>query len=109
MAYSATAFETQGYYSQIRLVDRKTENDRILAISNCFATPITWSSSGRSIGYLSGCSRQDFATEMWVVNVNHPVPIRQLTRLSLMSLQNFPNEKAHCFSCGMKVRSNQTR
>ena len=22
-------------------------------------------------------------------------------------LQNFPNEKAHCFSCGMKVRSNQ--
>ena len=22
-------------------------------------------------------------------------------------LQNFPNEKAHCFSCGMKMRSNQ--
>ena len=69
---------------------RKAENDRILAISNCFATPVTWSSSGRSIGYLSGCSRQEFATEMWVVNVNHPVPIRQLTRSSLMSLQWSP-------------------
>ena len=90
IAYSATAFETQGYYSQIRVVDRKGENDRILAISNCFATPVTWSSSGRSIGYLSGCSRQEFATEMWVVNVNHPVPIRQLTRSSLMSLQWSP-------------------
>ncbi len=87
IAYSATAFETQGYYSQIRVVDRKGENDRILAISNRFATPVTWSSSGRSIGYLSGCSRQEFSTEMWVVNVNHPVPIRQLTRSSLMSLQ----------------------
>ena len=25
----------------------------------------------------------------------------------LAALQNFPNEKAHCFSCGMIVRSNQ--
>ena len=79
IAYSATAFETQGYYSQIRVVGRRGENDRILAISNCYATPVTWSSSGRSIGYLSGCSRQEFATEMWVINVNHPIPIRQLT------------------------------
>ena len=90
IAYSATAFETQGYFSQIRVVDRKAENDRILAISNCFATPATWSSSGRSIGYLSGCSRQEFATEVWVVNINHPVPIRQLTESSLLSLQWSP-------------------
>ena len=73
-----------------RVVDRKAENDRILAISNCFATPVTWSSSGRSIGYLSGCSRQEFATEMWVVNVNDSGPIRQLTQSSLMSLQWSP-------------------
>lgn len=90
IAYSTTAFETQGYYSQIRVVDRKGENDRILAISNCFATPVTWSSTGRSIGYLSGCSRQEFATEMWVVNVNDSGPIRQLTQSSLMSLQWSP-------------------
>ena len=51
---------------------------------------VTWSSSGRSIGYLSVCSQQEFATEMWVVNVNHPVPIRQLNRSSLMSLQWSP-------------------
>ena len=34
---------------------------------------------------------------------NKALPIRWLT----LQLQNFPNEKAHCFSCGMKVRSNQ--
>jgi TolB protein len=90
IAYSATAFETQGYFSQIRVVSRRGENDQILAISNCFATPVTWSSSGRSIGYLSGCSRQEFATELWVIYVNHPVPIRQLTGSTLMSLQWSP-------------------
>jgi TolB protein len=90
IAYSATAFETQGYFSQIRVVSRRGENDQILAISNCFATPVTWSSSGRSIGYLSGCSQQEFATELWVIYVDHPVPIRQLTGSTLMSLQWSP-------------------
>ena len=37
--------------------------------------------AGRKIGYLSGCTEQEFATEMWVIDVNHPVPISQVNRV----------------------------
>lgn len=47
MAYSATAFDDRGYLSQVRTAGRRGENDRIWAISNCFATPVTWSPDGR--------------------------------------------------------------
>ncbi|WP_428907962.1 LysM peptidoglycan-binding domain-containing protein [Niallia sp. Krafla_26] len=90
IAYSATASETQGYFSHIRVVGRRGENDRILAISNCFATPVTWSITGRSIGYLSGCTQKEFATEMWIIDINHPVPFRQVSGTHLTSLQWSP-------------------
>ncbi len=90
IAYSATAFDDRGSFSQIRTVGRQGENDRIGAISNCFATPVTWSPNGRKIAYLSGCKEQEFASEMWVLDLHHPVPIRLIEGVKIMSLQWSP-------------------
>jgi TolB protein len=76
IAYSATAFEDRGYLSLIRTTERQGENDVTRAISECFATPVTWSPDGRRIAYLSGCKNQGSAREIWLLDVNHPVPIR---------------------------------
>jgi TolB protein len=76
IAYSATAFEDKGYFSLIRTTGRQGENDRTRAISDCFAAPVTWSPDGRKIAYLSGCKRQGTASQIWMFDLNHPVPIR---------------------------------
>ncbi|KAA0966208.1 LysM peptidoglycan-binding domain-containing protein [Sporosarcina sp. ANT_H38] len=90
IAYSATAFEDRGYFAQIRTVDRQGSEDRIWAISNCFSTPVTWSPDGRRIAYLSGCKEQEFATEMWVIDLGHPVPIRLIEGVNIVSVQWSP-------------------
>jgi TolB protein len=90
IAYSSTAFEDRGYFSMIRSTGRRGENDRTLAISDCFATPVTWSSDGGKFAYLSGCNDQGAASEMWVVNVNHPAPIRLIEGVQITALQWSP-------------------
>ena len=90
IAYSATAFSNKGYFSQIRSVDRHGQNDQVSALSNCFSTPVTWSPDGEAIAYLSGCRDLEFANEMWVVNIGHPVPIRLIDGVNIMSLQWSP-------------------
>jgi TolB protein len=86
IAYSATAYEDKGYFSIIRTTGRQGENDRTRAISDCFATPITWSPDGRKIAYLSGCKPQGTASEIWTFDQNHPVPIRLVEGGSITSL-----------------------
>jgi TolB protein len=90
IAYSATAFEDIGYFSLIRTTGRQGENDRTRAISNCFATPVTWSPDGRKIAYLSGCSNQGNASEMWLIDLEHPVPIRLISGVFITALQWSP-------------------
>lgn len=111
IAYSATAFEEgRGYYSQIRTVGRRGDNDRVRAVSDCFATPVSWSPNGRKIAYLSGCTEQDFADEMWVVDLRHPEPIRWLDGIRITALQWSPSadverpEKITYFSPVYKIR-----
>lgn len=90
IAYSATAYSDRGYFSMIRISGKKGENDRTLALSDCYATPVTWSPDGRTIGYLSGCYGQGISSEMWLIDVNHPVPIRVLAGEQITSLQWSP-------------------
>ncbi len=90
ISYSATAFEERGYFSLIRISGRRGENDRTFAISDCFATPVSWSPDGQKIGYLSGCNGQGIATEMWLFDLTHPVPIRLVEGTQITSLQWSP-------------------
>lgn len=90
IAYSATAFEDNGYFSLIRTTERQGGNDQTRAISNCFATPVTWSPDSRKIAYLSGCKLQGTSSEIWLLDKNHPVPIRLVQGGSITSLQWSP-------------------
>ncbi|MFC0470461.1 LysM peptidoglycan-binding domain-containing protein [Halalkalibacter kiskunsagensis] len=90
IAYSATAFEEVGYFSLIRTTGRKGEDDRTRAIASCFATPVTWSPDSRKIAYLSGCVNDGTASEMWVIDVLHPVPVRLIEGVFITSLQWSP-------------------
>ncbi|MFC7063394.1 LysM peptidoglycan-binding domain-containing protein [Halobacillus seohaensis] len=90
IAYSATAFEDVGYFSLIKITGSQAEGDRTKAISNCFATPVTWSTDSRKVAYLSGCDNQGTASEMWVIDVAHPVPIRLIAGGLITSLQWSP-------------------
>jgi len=94
IAYSATAFENKGYFSQVRSVDRHGDNDQVSALADCFSTPVTWSPDGETIAYLSGCKEQEFANQIWLVNVSHPVPIKLIDCVNIMSLQWSPTEVA---------------
>lgn len=76
IAYSATAYDDRGYFSQIRTSGKQGDNDRTWAISNCYSTPVTWFPDSEKITYLSGCNEQGGASEIWMVALNHPVPIQ---------------------------------
>ncbi|MCQ6275606.1 LysM peptidoglycan-binding domain-containing protein [Bacillus sp. V3B] len=91
IAYSATAFDDRGYFSMIKHAGRLGENDKTRSISNCFATPVTWSPDGRKIAYLSGCHNAGASREMWVIDVHHPVPIRLVEGAFITSLQWSPS------------------
>ena len=91
IAYSATVLDDRGYHTQIRTVGKRGENDRIWAISSCFATPITWSPNGRKFAYLSGCNQQEMANQMWSLEPQHPVPIQLLEGGRIFFLQWSPS------------------
>jgi TolB protein len=91
ISYSATAFDNVGYFSLIRTTGKRGENDFTRAISNCFATPVTWSSDGRKIAYLSGCNNNGPASEMWVIDILHPVPVRLIAGTLITALQWSPS------------------
>jgi len=86
IANSTAVLDNLGYFSQIRTSGKQGENHRIWAISNCYATPITWSPNSRKIAYLSGCNHQGGASELWMVDLDHPVPINLVTEDSITAL-----------------------
>ncbi|MCC3357965.1 TolB family protein [Bacillus sp. REN16] len=84
IAFSATAYtEGTGYYNEIRVVGKRGSNERVLTKSSCYATPVTWSPDGSKIAYLSGCSEEDLATEMWMIDLQSRSPV-MLTRENLI-------------------------
>jgi TolB protein len=88
IVYSATAFENN--FSLIRTTGRQGMNDITRAISNCFATPVTWSPNGRKIAYLSGCTPQGSSGEIWLLDINHPAPIKLVEGGTITALQWSP-------------------
>jgi TolB protein len=90
ISFSATAFENLGYFSLIKISGRQGMNEVTRAISDCFATPVTWSPDSRKIAYLSGCKQQGSSSEIWLVDLTHPVPIQLVEGGSITALQWSP-------------------
>ena len=90
IAYSATAFDDRGYFSLIRTSGRQGENELTWAISNCFSTPVTWSLDSSKIAYLSGCTTGGASSEMWMIDLQHPVPIKLVEDAFISSLKWSP-------------------
>lgn len=77
IAYSTTEFvERKGYFSTIRTERSNGGVQQIHAVSDCFATPVAWSPDGEAIAYLSGCRGQGLSSELWIIHIHHPAPIR---------------------------------
>ncbi|WP_430786638.1 TolB family protein [Virgibacillus flavescens] len=87
IAYSATNFGNSGYYSQIRVAGKRGENDLILSISDCYASPVAWSVDGQKIAYLSGCKNEGSANEMLLIDLSHPKPKQLIDDVSITALQ----------------------
>jgi TolB protein len=87
LAYSATNYEELGYFNEIRTVESQGGNDTIWAISDCFASLVTWTLDGRKIAYISGCNGQGAGNEIWLIDLQHPVPIRLVEGGNIVSLQ----------------------
>jgi len=75
IAYSSTWFRNGKYYSQIRMSGVRGEGDSVLAISSCYATPVTWSPDGTKIAYLSGCREDVPPVEVWSIDIRKLVPV----------------------------------
>ena len=86
LAYSSTEFvERKGYFSTIRTQPGQGGGQRVLAVSDCFATPVTWSPGGRAIVYVSGCRGEQSAGELWIVDTARPAPVRALVGAGMIT------------------------
>jgi len=75
IAYSSNEYDDRkGYYSTIRIERPQGGAQRVVAVSDCYATPVSWSPDGRSLLYLSGCGTGGYASELWVVDLEAPAP-----------------------------------
>lgn len=90
IAYSATAFAQNKYYSLIQTDNRTGQHKTTWATSNCFATPVTWTPDGIRLTYLSGCGDEEIASEIWVVDLRNPVPQKIVEGGRIAALQWSP-------------------
>ncbi|OOC61173.1 TolB family protein [Paenibacillus ihbetae] len=74
ISYSATDLVQNQYVSYIQTDSRNGGQQRTLAVSSCFATPVSWSPDGSRIAYLSGCGEQETASRIWIVNTAASFP-----------------------------------
>lgn len=90
IAYSATTYKEPNYSSLIQIDSRTGQNQRTLAASDCFATPVSWSPDGGKIAYLSGCVGVESASQLWIVDIRESMPVNVLSGGRITALQWSP-------------------
>ncbi|WP_339273210.1 hypothetical protein NYE54_16245 [Paenibacillus sp. FSL K6-1330] len=93
IAYSATAYDEPNYYSLIQIDSRTGQNQRTIAASDCFATPVGWSPDGMKIAYLSGCAGVESASQLWIVDLRDQVPVNVVSGGRITALQWSPRAR----------------
>jgi TolB protein len=92
IAFSTTEFvERKGYFNTIRTERSQGGVQQILAVSDCFSTPVSWSPDGEALAYLSGCRGQGLSSDLWVINIHHPAPIRVVTEAGSITAIQWSN------------------
>ncbi|PAD68491.1 hypothetical protein CHH83_13565 [Bacillus sp. 7586-K] len=87
LAYSSTEeMNEDEWYSHIRLKEVTENDDRILAVTDSESPPMTFSPNGRLISFLSGYKGNKYASEIWIVDTKHTVPIRLLEGEQITSI-----------------------
>ncbi|MNO33862.1 translocation protein TolB [compost metagenome] len=90
IAYSATTYMEPNYYSLIQTDSRTGQNQRTLAVSGCFATPVSWSPGGDKIAYLSGCTDVESASQLWIADIRDHMPVHVLSGGRITALRWSP-------------------
>ncbi|MGI2294099.1 hypothetical protein [Paenibacillus sp. GXUN7292] len=90
IAYSATAYKEPNYYSLIQIDSRTGQNQKTLASSDCFATPVSWSPDGAKIAFLSGCEGTGSANQLSIVDIMGQIPVNAIRTGRITALQWSP-------------------
>ncbi|MEK5025832.1 hypothetical protein [Paenibacillus sp. FSL M7-1046] len=90
IAYSASDYKAPNYYSLIQMDSRTGQQQKTIAASDCFATPVSWSPEGSRIAYLSGCTDAGRATQLWIVDIRAAMPVNVLSGSHITALQWSP-------------------
>lgn len=90
IAYSTTAYKEPNYFSLIQIDSRTGQDQRTLAASDCFATPVSWSPDGGKIAYLSGRAGVESASQLWIVDTRKLIPENVLSGGRITALQWSP-------------------
>lgn len=90
IAYSATTFTQNRYYSLIQTDSRMGTRKRTVAVSNCFATPVSWSPDGSRIAYLSGCRNLEQSSQMWFADLRNQASFKIVEGGRITALQWSP-------------------
>lgn len=93
IAYSATAYEEPYYDSLIQSDSRTGQNQRTIAVSDCFATPVGWSPDGTKIAYLSGCAGVESASQLWIVDIRDQMPANVVSGGRITAVQWSPRAR----------------
>lgn len=93
IAYSATAYEEPYYDSLIQSDSRTGQNQRTIAVSDCFATPVGWSPDGTKIAYLSGCAGVESASQLWIVDIRDQMPVNVVSGGRITAVQWSPRAR----------------
>ncbi len=93
IAYSATAYEEPYYDSLIQIDSRTGQNQRTIAVSDCFATPVGWSADGTKIAYLSGCAGVESASQLWIVDIRDQMPANVVSGGRITAVQWSPRAR----------------
>ncbi|QYR23966.1 hypothetical protein KZ483_07540 [Paenibacillus sp. sptzw28] len=91
IAYSATDLIENRYVSLVQTDRRTGGNKQTWAVSDCFATPVTWSPDGNQIAYLSGCTDEEPANQIRVVDLRNPVSYKIIEGGRITAIQWSPS------------------
>lgn len=73
IAYSATELSPENRYYSLIQTDSRT-GGRIVtwAVSDCYASPVSWAANGTGLAYLTGCETDSPADQLWFVDFRRP-------------------------------------